>query len=139
MENRYLNEDLRKQIREVFADMVQPVRVVQHVCAYKDECETCQHTMSILKELATLSDKLSLMETDVHSPEAPEHSLQIQNAAEPVKSVGFWGMPVGHEFSILVNDLLLVSRGESGLSEPVRNFLASLKTPVRLQVYVTPT
>jgi alkyl hydroperoxide reductase subunit AhpF len=49
------------------------------------------------------------------------------------------GIPAGHEFGSLIHDLVLVSGRDSGLSQKARNFLAGLRKPVHLQVFVTPT
>jgi len=53
--------------------------------------------------------------------------------------IRYAGIPSGHEFSSLIQDLLLVSRRDSGLNEQTRDFLGGLKVPVYLQVFVTPT
>jgi len=53
--------------------------------------------------------------------------------------VRFAGIPAGHEFSTLIHDLILVSGRDSQLSLSTRQFLAELKDPVHLQVFVTPT
>ena len=53
--------------------------------------------------------------------------------------IRYAGIPSGHEFSSLIQDLLLVSGRDSGLNEQTREFLANLKEPVYLQVFVTPT
>jgi len=49
------------------------------------------------------------------------------------------GIPSGHEFSSLIQDLLLVSGRDSGLSPQTREMLKSVTEPVLLQVFVTPT
>jgi glutaredoxin-like protein len=48
-------------------------------------------------------------------------------------------MPSGYEFSTLINDILAVSRRNSGLTETTREFLKQLNQPVHLQVFVTPS
>ena len=48
-------------------------------------------------------------------------------------------LPADQQLSPLIQDLLLVSSRDSGLSEQTRKFLAGLKEPVYLQVFVTPT
>ncbi|MBI4928736.1 MAG: thioredoxin family protein, partial [Anaerolineae bacterium] len=53
--------------------------------------------------------------------------------------IRFKGIPSGHEFTSLVNTLLIVSRRESGLSADTRQFLKELTQPIHLQVFVTPT
>ncbi|MFH1909187.1 MAG: hypothetical protein ABIL11_17695 [Chloroflexota bacterium] len=49
------------------------------------------------------------------------------------------GIPAGHEFSSLIQDILLVAGRDSGLNEQTREFLRTLNKPVSLQVFVTPT
>jgi alkyl hydroperoxide reductase subunit AhpF len=53
--------------------------------------------------------------------------------------VRFYGMPSGYEFGTLVDAIVDVSSGESGLSEPTRQALAALTKPVHVQVFSTPT
>jgi glutaredoxin-like protein len=53
--------------------------------------------------------------------------------------VRFAGVPSGHEFSSLIQDLILVSGRDSGLNPQTREFLGGLEKPVLLQVFVTPT
>jgi len=53
--------------------------------------------------------------------------------------IQYSGIPSGHEFSTLINDILLVSGRDSGLSPQTREFLQKLDKPVHFQVFVTPT
>jgi glutaredoxin-like protein len=53
--------------------------------------------------------------------------------------IRYAGIPSGHEFSSLIQDIILVSSRDSGLNETTRDFLANLDEPVLLQVFVTPT
>jgi glutaredoxin-like protein len=58
-----------------------------------------------------------------------------------VKNLGiqFSGIPAGHEFNTLINDIVIVSKRDSGLNETTREFLRNLDQPLHLQVFVTPT
>ncbi|MEI7846578.1 MAG: thioredoxin family protein [Chloroflexota bacterium] len=58
-----------------------------------------------------------------------------------VKDFGiqYSGVPSGHEFSTLINDIVLVSSRDSGLSAQVREELKKLEKPLHMQVFVTPT
>ncbi len=53
--------------------------------------------------------------------------------------VRFYGMPAGYEFANLIEDVLLVSSDDSGLSDASREKLRAIDKPVHLQVLVTPT
>lgn len=50
----------------------------------------------------------------------------------------YLGLPAGYEFRTLLDTLVAVSRGESGLSAPARAELARVQKKVHLQVFVTP-
>ncbi len=60
---------------------------------------------------------------------------------DDVKNLGiqFSGIPSGHEFNTLINDILIVSRRDSGLDAKTREYLKNLDKPLHLQVFVTPT
>jgi alkyl hydroperoxide reductase subunit AhpF len=51
----------------------------------------------------------------------------------------YFGLPAGYEFSALLDAILSVSRGDSGLKEETRQKLQQLTQPLHLQVFVTPT
>jgi alkyl hydroperoxide reductase subunit AhpF len=53
--------------------------------------------------------------------------------------IRYAGIPAGHEFSSLIQGLILVSGRDSGLSQQTRDYLSKLTMPVFLQVFVTPT
>jgi alkyl hydroperoxide reductase subunit AhpF len=53
--------------------------------------------------------------------------------------IRFFGIPSGYEFGTLIEDIIMVSKGDSGLEPETRRALATLQEPVHLQVFVTPT
>ena len=59
--------------------------------------------------------------------------------AEKDYGIRMYGLPSGYEFGTLVEAILDVSSGDSGLSEPTRAALKDLATPVHVQVFSTPT
>lgn len=143
-----LDDGILKQVQEVFAELDQPV----HVVYFRSEhnCDYCNETQQLLEEVVSLSDVLSMEVFDFdQSPEqaarygvdkTPAFIIARKNGDEIVDyGIRFSGIPAGHEFTSLINDLLIVSRGDSGLTQPTRDFLAELKEPVLLQVFVTPT
>jgi glutaredoxin-like protein len=143
-----LNDDVRSQVSEAFNELREPVQIL--FFGSKEQCEYCDDTLKLVEEIASLSDKLSVQTFDMEAdPEVAENynvSLTpgLVIAAEsddgPVDyGVRYAGIPSGHEFSSLIQDLLLVSGRDSGLNEQTREFLANLKEPVYLQVFVTPT
>ncbi len=144
-----LDEKIQKQIIEIFRGLNEPVRIV-FFGSETQNCEYCEQTAQLLEELVALSPKLSLAVYDLqrhgdlaarfHVDKAPGFSLVAVKDGEMVDyGIRYAGIPAGHEFSSLINDLLLVSRQDSGLSQATREFLGHLDKPVHLQVFVTPT
>jgi glutaredoxin-like protein len=144
---KFLNEKIIKQIEEAFAEMQEPVQILYF--GSRDQCETCAETQQLLEEVAAVHDKVELSVYSLHEnrglaekfnvANAPGIVIAAKNNAE-VKNLGvqFSGTPSGYEFSTLINDILAVSRRDSGLSDTTREFLKQLDQTVHLQVFVTP-
>jgi glutaredoxin-like protein len=145
---KFLNETIIKQIEDAFAEMQEPVQILYF--GSRDQCETCAETQQLLEEVAAVNDKVELSVYSLHEnrelaekfnvANAPGIVIAAKNEAE-VKNLGvqFSGTPSGYEFSTLINDILAVSRRDSGLSDTTREFLKQLDRPVHLQVFVTPS
>jgi glutaredoxin-like protein len=143
-----LNDQIIKQINEVFAGIQEPVQVL--FFGTKDNCEQCNDAKQLLEEVTALNDKLELSIYDMHEHSDVASQFNVTNAPgiviaardnAEVKNLGiqFSGIPSGHEFSTLINDILIVSKRESGLDAKTREFLKNLTQPLHLQVFVTPT
>jgi len=148
MADRFLDDNLQKQVREFLSEMKEPVVIL--FFGSQEKCELCSETERLLGEVVNLSDKLSIevydLEVDAelaqkyHVDMAPGFVLAALNNGE-IEDYGvrYAGIPAGHEFSALINDLLRISSRDSGLSPETRKYLSGLTKPVHLQVYVTPT
>lgn len=143
-----LNEDIRKQIHEVFGQLQNPVQIL--FFGKKEDCNYCDDTRQLVDEVTSLSDKLGLNVYDIGDnkdiadqyeiDKAPSLVIAAKNGDQVIDyGIRFAGIPSGHEFSTLIHDLILVSSRESGLDENTRDFLKTLTDPVHLQVFVTPT
>lgn len=142
-----ISEDIEKQLVDVFAGISEPVHILFFGSKMR-ACEYCEHTLQLLSEIAVLSEKIGIEAVDVdeHPLVAEQYNVSLvpgivitsKKGDQIIDSgVRFAGIPAGHEFSSLINALLLVSKGDSGLSEEGRKFLAGLETPIHLQVFVT--
>ena len=143
-----LNNQVVQQLNDAFAGMDQPVQIL--FFGSKDSCEYCTETRQLLEEVAALSQNLTLEIFDIEEESEMAHRFNVTSApsiviaaqdGSQVRDLGirFLGIPAGHEFGTLVNDILMVSRRESGLKEQTREFLRTLDKPLRLQVFVTPS
>jgi glutaredoxin-like protein len=149
MTDQMLNKDIQKQVSEIFADLHHPIRVL-FFGSQDQQCEYCQETHQLLEEVASLSDLIALESWDIDEDKdlaaqyrverVPAFVITGEKDGQPVDyGIRYYGIPAGHEFTSLVNDLIMVSKGDSGLAPETRAFLADLKKPVHLQVFVTPT
>ena len=53
--------------------------------------------------------------------------------------IRFYGLPAGYEFSALLDAIIDVSKGDSGLGPESKEKLGKVTQPVHLEVFVTPT
>lgn len=143
-----LNDQIVQQIREAFAEMREPVQVL--FFGSQENCDYCNETRQLLEEVTALDKKLELSVYDLQEHADVASRFNVTNAPgiviaardeTEVKNLGvhFSGIPSGHEFSTLINDILIVSKRDSGLNEKTREFLRNLTKPLLLQVFVTPT
>ncbi len=142
-----LKENDRKQLIEDFKLLQVPVKIV--LFTQERECQYCRETRIIAEEIGALSDKISLELYDFVTDQAVADqygvdkipAMVILRGEEMLKDYGirYYGIPSGYEFSSLVEDIMMVSKGESGLSEETKAQLGTLTQPLHLQVFVTPT
>lgn len=148
MTEKLLNDEVVSQVKDVFAQMSEQVAVLYF--GQKDGCDYCEDSRQLVQEVTAISDKLSLEIYDLdddaeiaaqfHVDKAPGMVLVGKDGDHMIDyGIRYAGIPSGHEFSSLINDLVLVSGRDSGLDPKTRDFLKGLNEPVLLQVYVTPT
>ncbi len=143
-----LNENVESQIREVFAGLKEPVHIL--FFGSQEDCEYCADTRQLVEEVTILSDKLSLESHNLHVDAELAREYNVDKApalviaakdGEMITDYGvrLLGIPSGHEFTSFIQDILLVSSRDSGLTPATREFLKTINKPVHLQVFVTPT
>ena len=143
-----LNDDIIKQIREVFDGMKNPVHIM--FFGSQDNCDYCEDTRQLVEEVAAISDLLSVAvyDTEADADLAVKYNVDkapslVITAREGEQITDFGvrlaGIPSGHEFTSLIQDIVLVSNRDSGLNPQTREFLKGLDKPILLQVFVTPT
>jgi glutaredoxin-like protein len=143
-----LNEQIVSQIRQSFEQMKEPVQIL--FFGSQDNCEYCADTRQLLEEVTAIDEKLSLSIYDLQVNADMAKKFNVDKApaiviagkdGDQVTDFGiqYSGIPAGHEFGTFINDILLVSGRDSGLSAEVREFLKNLEKPLHLQVFVTPT
>lgn len=143
-----LNDDIQGQIKEVFAQLEHPVELILFTSQH--DCEYCPQIQQLLEELLPTSALLGLRVYDLEAEAATAAHYRIEKAPAIViaaredgqvtdTGIRYLGIPSGHEFSTLIQGIILVSRRDSGLTQPTRDYLKGLEKPLHLQVFVTPT
>jgi glutaredoxin-like protein len=138
-----LNDQIRNDVRDMLAGVEQPVTL--KVFTQSFECEYCKETRELVEEVAALSDKVTAEVYDLEKDAALAESLGVDKipaiAVVGAKDYGvrLFGIPSGYEFGTLIEDIKMVSSGDSGLSPETRKMVAGLKEPVHVQVFTTPT
>jgi alkyl hydroperoxide reductase subunit AhpF len=100
----------------------------------------------LAEELAALDPKLSVEAANFVLDKQRAEALGVTRTpaiailgADKDYGIRFYGLPSGYEFGSLVDAILLVSSGSSGLSQETKTALASIDKPTHIQVFSTPT
>jgi len=144
-----LSDSISSQVREVFQQLKNPVQVMLFIS--QAQAEACDITRQLLEEVVELSDNLNLIVYDLAvEPElarlykvagkAPAIVMAAREGTQITDyGIRLLGVPSGHEFGTLIQDLLLVAGRDSGLSPQLRTYIKGLSKPLHLEVFVTPT
>ncbi len=143
-----LNEQVVSQISQSFEQMKEPVQIL--FFGSQDNCEYCTDTRQLLEEVAAIDEKVSLSIYDLQDNADMAKKFNVDRVPAIVIAakdddqitnfgIQYSGIPAGHEFGTLINDIVLVSGRDSGLGTEAREFLKNLVKPLHLQVFVTPT
>jgi alkyl hydroperoxide reductase subunit AhpF len=139
-----IGEDVAAQLRDEFASLKDPVELAVFSQALADPGS--EQVRRLIEELAALEPRFTARSYNfVLDKERVEELGIARTPAVAVLGSGkdygirFYGMPSGYEFGSLIDAILLVSMGESGLGQETRAALDSLSRPVHIQVFSTPT
>ncbi len=111
----------------------------------RKQCPTCGSTKELLREIARLSDLVTLNVHDLDKEQVLAKTLGIVEAPAFVirgaakGQLRYLGIPAGYELAALIEDLVDVSGGTTALSEQTRMALRNLAADVTIRVFVTPT
>jgi glutaredoxin-like protein len=114
------------------------------------ECQFCAETRQIVEEIANLSDKITSEIYDFVTDKATAELydvdkipaiavLRVEDGGDKDYGIRFFGIPSGYEFTTVIEDIVDVSKGDSGLQPKSKEAVASITKPVHFQVFVTPT
>jgi glutaredoxin-like protein len=138
-----IREEDAVEIRQRLKEMVNPVKLIHFT--QELSLEYGRETQQLLQELSELSDKLSLEVYNflLDKERAAEYGVDkvpatvVRNGQD--HGIRFYGIPAGYEFATLLDAILAVSQGDSGLDEESKEKLKQITSPLHLGVFVTPT
>jgi glutaredoxin-like protein len=136
-------------LRQEFENnLVSPVKMVMFTQSV--ECQFCAETRQIVEEIAGLSDNVTAeifdfvddkVTADLYGiDKIPAIAIvRVEDGEEQDFGIRFYGIPSGYEFTSIIEDIIDVSKGESGLQSKSKEAVEGIKDPVHFQVFVTPT
>jgi len=138
-----LTEKDREIVRKKLEEMENPVKIL--LFSQRINCEFCEPTEELIKEVVELSPKLSL---EIYSPAENEELSRryeidkvpaIVLIGEEDYGIRYFGIPAGYEFATLLESIILVSRGKTRFKSENQEKIKGINVPLKIQVFVTPT
>ncbi|MHB0851322.1 alkyl hydroperoxide reductase subunit F [Stutzerimonas nitrititolerans] len=122
-----LDSNLKTQLKAYLEKVTQPFEIV----ASLDDGEKSQEMLSLLQDIASLSDKITL-KTDGQDARKPSFSL---NRIGGDIGLRFAGLPMGHEFTSLVLALLQVGGHPSKTAPEVIEQIKNIEGEYHFETY----
>ncbi|HJS58832.1 MAG TPA: hypothetical protein VKA01_12085 [Vicinamibacteria bacterium] len=139
-----ITDDVVAQLKEEFQSLAEPVTLAVAFQTLQDP--ESENVKRLVEEVAALDPKLSV--EPVNFVLDKDRVLALGFTRTPAIAVlgkdkdhgiRLYGMPSGYEFGTLIDAILLVSRGDSGLGDDTKAALQAIERPVHVQVFSTPT
>jgi alkyl hydroperoxide reductase subunit AhpF len=146
----FFDEEVAGEIRERFRELVHPVKLV--VFSQALQHPESEEVKRLVEELATLDPRLVVESKNFIIDEESARSLKVhhipglailragvEGSPDIDYGIRFFGLPMQYDFGVLIDGIVDVSKGESGLDPSTLEALRALPSPVHLQVFTTPT
>jgi alkyl hydroperoxide reductase subunit AhpF len=133
----------RDKLIDIMKIIEENVKIVMFT--QENECQQCQITRGLLEEVAALSEKVSLEVRDFEADAELAKKLGVDKIPASLimgdrdYGIRFYGVPAGYEFNVLIQDILDVGKRSPGLDDKTKEVLTTIKKPVHLQVFISPT
>ena len=140
---RIIDDKTKKELIPILDALTNPVKLV--FFTQKKDCPTCKQEYGLLKELSALSDKLVLKTYDMvlNRDEALKFKINRTPATivmdDSDYGIRFFGLTTGYEFTSLLEAIVMVSVGRSGLEPEIEALVRTIKKPIHIQVMTTLT
>jgi len=124
-----LDANIKAQLKTYLDKLVAPIELV----ASLDDGPRSAEMRGLLEDVASLSDKVSLLENGV---DTRRPSFTIGKVGEPAR-IRFAGLPMGHEFTSLILALLQASGYAPRIDAATVEAIRALKGPLRFETYIS--
>jgi alkyl hydroperoxide reductase subunit F len=138
-----MDNKTKKELEPILKALKHPVKLLFFL--EKDGCPTCKQQLQLLKELSVLSSKIDLKIFDrtLHGDEALKYKIDKVPATVVLGDIDygirFFGLTAGYEFTSLLESIIMVSTGVSGLEPQIEVLVKTIREPVHMQVMTTLT
>ncbi len=141
-----LTDDVKNKVRPLLAELVHEVELKVYtgsslVIPGQDQPGHQRETLAMLRDLAELSDKLTVTETPIAGDDEAKAAgitraptTVFRRKGETRTNLRFLGLPSGYEFTTLLEVIRMV-----GTDQAFDDQVGELSDPVLLQTFVTPT
>jgi glutaredoxin-like protein len=140
---RFIEDNVKAQLLAAFENLVNPVQLV--FFTQKEVCTACADQEELLREVASLSSKLTMKRYDVilNGDEVMNYKIDKIPATAIVgkrdSGIRFFGLTAGFEFKTLIEDIIMVSSGRTGLDPRLEILVQAIPNSVHLQVMASLT
>ncbi len=137
-----MDDATKAQVQEMFSQLENDVTI--HLFLKDHECLYCGDTAEIVRQIAELSDKVTVATHNdpIGSGKAAELGIRFNPAivlhGKEEYKVRLYGIPAGHEFKALIGSIIDVSKGTAPLPPTVVEDIVSIDKPIHIQVFTTP-
>ena len=128
-----LSEDIKAQLRTLFGRM-QGNAVLK---LYLDERQISEELESYMRELASLSDKLTVDVADANSSSDFAPCVRLCHADGTETGLAFHGVPGRHEFSSFVLGIYNAIGPGQPIDEKIRERIQAISKPIDIKVLVS--
>jgi alkyl hydroperoxide reductase subunit AhpF len=139
-----LTERDRTAVTAELAKLTGPVKLVVFTATF-GATETTAETERLVREVAECSDQVNVEILNLHIDRARAEAYGVDRVpaivVEGARDYGirFFGIPMGYEFTNLIDSMIAASSGTPALAVETLERIASLREPVHIRVFATPT
>jgi glutaredoxin-like protein len=139
-----LDDNTREQVKDLLSKMEDNVKFI----LFKGDNEYSDVTGDLLTELTEVESKIEVEILNISDPKADSYNIEkdltpaivLLDKDDNDNGIRFYGIPSGHEFSTLLQDIISVSTGNNvDFSEETQNKIKSIDKKMRIRVFITPT